>query len=91
VNQYEDGAVVDLLPLAVTFNRGTIALLFESEEWWDAMEQSILFERLWTIAEHTGCLIALSALQTNAAKVWDPEVERKLDGRLVHQPPVLVQ
>jgi len=87
MNQYEEGEIVDYLKLAVTFHRGTIALLGPTEEWWEFLEKSILFERLYAIAENTGCLIALSSADTGAASVWDPKVDAKVEGQYVFPAP----
>ena len=87
MNQYEEGEVVDYLKLAVTFHRGTIALLGPTEEWWESLEKSILFERLYAIAENTGCLIALSAADTGDASVWDPALDQQLEGKYVFAAP----
>ena len=87
MNQYEDGDVVDYLKLAVTFHRGTIALLGPTEECWEFLEKSILFERLYAIAENTGCLIALSAVDTGDASVWSPALDQQLEGKYVFAAP----
>jgi hypothetical protein len=87
MNQYEEGEIVDYLKLAVTFHRGTIALLGPTEEWWDFLEKSMLFERLYLIAENTGCLIALSSADTGAASVWDPALDQQLEGKYVFAAP----
>ena len=86
----EESNLVDELPLAVTFHRGTIALCCESEERWEVMDQTIIFQRLWAIAEHTGSLIALSCAETDAARVWDTEVAKELDGKYVFETPSTV-
>ena len=87
MSQYEDGDVVDYLKLAVTFHRETIALLGPTEEWWEFLENSMLFERLYAIAENTGCLIALSAADTGAASVWSPALDQQLEGKYVFVAP----
>ena len=87
MNQYEEGEIVDYLKLAVTFHRGTIALLGPTEEWWEFLEKSMLFERLYLIAENTGCLIALSSADTGAASVWDPALDQQLEGKYVFAAP----
>lgn len=89
---HEEASVVDVLPLAVTFHRGTISLLCSEEEWWPTLEQSILYKRLYAIAEYTGCLVALSAADTNAGSVRDPEVEALLKekGAIVHEAPTRI-
>ena len=78
---HEEANVVDVLPLAVTFHRGTISLLCDEEEWWPTLEQSILYKRLYAIAEYAGCLVALSAVKTNAGSVKDPEVVNQTEGK----------
>ena len=50
---------------------------------WPTLEQSLLFKRLYAIAEFTGCLVALSAVETNAASVIDPEVVNQAEGKNV--------
>ena len=91
MGQYDDDLqLVDTLRLLVTFHRGTIALLCPTEEWWSVMEQSVLFRRLWAIAEHTGCLIGLSAVDTNGARVWDPVLCEQLEGKNVMSPKAVV-
>lgn len=88
MNQYDgECEVVDHLNLAVSFHRGTIALLCPTEAWWNVMPETVIFNRLWSIAEHTGCLIGLSAVDTGAARVWDPELNRELEGRHVFPAP----
>jgi len=87
MNQYEEGEIVDYLKLAVTFHRGTIALLGPTEEWWEFLEKSMLFERLYAIAENTGCLIALSSADTGAASVWSPALDQQLKGKYVFAAP----
>jgi hypothetical protein len=52
------------------------------------MPGTIIFNRLWGIAEHTGCLIGLSAVDTGAAKVWDPELNEELEGKFVFEAPI---
>ncbi|MEP5569054.1 MAG: hypothetical protein ABJN62_14540 [Halioglobus sp.] len=78
-----DGEVVDYLQLYVSFHNGTIALLCPTEAWWEVMPETIIFSRLYDIAEHTGCLIGLSAADTGAARVWDPELNEELKGKVV--------
>jgi hypothetical protein len=65
----EESNLVGEIPLAVTLHRGTIALCGPTEEHREVMEQSVPFEWLWAIAEHTGTLIALSCTETDAARV----------------------
>jgi hypothetical protein len=88
MNQYdEDREVVGYLNLAVSFHRGTIALLCPTEAWWEVMQETVIFNRLWSIAEHTGCLIGLSAVDTGAARVWDPAISKELEGKFVFPAP----
>jgi hypothetical protein len=54
----------------------------------EVMPETIIFNRLWGIAEHTGCLIGLSAVDTGAAKVWDPELNEELEGKFVFEAPI---
>ena len=84
----EDYELVDELPLAVTFHRGTIALCCDSEERWEVMDETVIFKRLWAIAEHTGSLIALSCAETDAARVWDTEVAKEPEGKYVFPAPL---
>jgi hypothetical protein len=85
----EDGEVVDTDTFNVSFHKGTIALVCPTEEWWPRMEGSAIFGNLYDIAAHCGCLIALSAIDTNAASVRDPEIDALLQekGAIVHAAP----
>ena len=71
------------LNLLVTFHRGTISLLCENEEWWSILRETELFRMLYIIADHTGCLVALSAFDSNAGLVTDPRLEQELGGKYV--------
>lgn len=93
MDQYDDACLelVGALQLLVTFHRGTVSLLCPTEEWWPTMEESWIFRRLWAIAEHCGCLVALASAETNAARVADPTLENKLEGAVVLQPSPTLQ
>ena len=85
--QRQPGGEDEHLNLLVTFHRGTISLLCENEEWWSILRETELFSMLYIIADHTGCLVALSAFDSNAGLVSDPSLERELGDKYIHANP----
>ena len=88
----EDGEVADTETMYVSFHKGTIALVCPTEDWWPRIEESVIYENLYDIAAHAGCLVAVSAADTNAASVRDPAIDAQIreKGATVHEAPASI-